>query len=950
MSQAGSDKQVVERQISMGYQESHKHNQNQKGSQNNNPSQQNRYSQLSVHLPMHHDVSGMSDINKQTQDLMNPQSQKPDQQQDEKSNRLKNRLNIMDFDDCFHVVKSKDYIKANKKNIITLSNNIEGKEGNTPNKSKTLSPTRHHQIVNKTSIEREKEKMQQHLDKIKRIILSNPYKYSNYVEHNSALVPEKLINKNQIDPSPVFEDDDPDYDDDEQKFYNQLAKDENLPNQLQQHHQKLGKKGIEKLNRQLVKQYQLYKKLNNIKVHQQTSEMTMPIDFKEKLELIQEEKLMFSDDQNQLQIDGDLSPIQQNSHNYKPRINSQNDSEQKLSSNNLEDRFSPGYYTTVKQKTNFQNHQRSTTIMDTSVQKLELMQNSSTLQFPELSGIINPIDISPSRFHQPRSYLPNEIKQYLQKKHKIDLPSSNSIKQQLRKQINRTSLDSRTFNTIQAGQGQGFGGATVNLKPVLINNEFMNHSSILLKQAKDIIQTVNKTSHTTTNIGLLKLQKDLRNQIIQESPSQMNLQRDIFDNYENFKQKSRLIKFQVEDLYIKRENVVVPPMDFIEELEQNEEHQEKEGHFFITDNQTSNHQQLQNINQSSLEGLSKQTTLQHLDKNHLNPSSAQNSNIKLVKSKNTSPYKLRKQILFENSLQYNTNQNNLNQKSQQARQGLLQHMNEPDIQSNMGGDLFDLNNNIQKFSYQNMRNDKELRELKLQNNQSKYKSLEKMLKMDQLKKNIDSYKDFKNQRERAMMQIREVTRVNNSSQTDLKLPELTAVHKDNYQQLQLNERFHTEGRRNKSHKSHYQFATLQQKRKHDQATDIEKIALLSTRRISLAQKVGNLGYNGNMTIDKWGDQNSTSPLAANNFNAPLNINNQIIHSQASGYLDRVIQNQTNNQNNVVQNINSGVNSKFSNILGSNNVQTQLLSPSNQSSEARTGVISRLVLNINNNHQ
>lgn len=48
----------------------------------------------------------------------------------------------------------------------------------------------------KNTIEKEREKMQQHLEKIKRIILSNPYKYSNYMEHNSALVPEKLINKN----------------------------------------------------------------------------------------------------------------------------------------------------------------------------------------------------------------------------------------------------------------------------------------------------------------------------------------------------------------------------------------------------------------------------------------------------------------------------------------------------------------------------------------------------------------------------------------------------------------------------------------------------------------------------------------------------------------------------------------------------------------------------------
>ncbi len=52
--------------------------------------------------------------------------------------------------------------------------------------------------------------MQVQLDKIKKIILSNPYKYSNYMEYNSALVPEKLINRNIVDPSPVFEDEEDD--------------------------------------------------------------------------------------------------------------------------------------------------------------------------------------------------------------------------------------------------------------------------------------------------------------------------------------------------------------------------------------------------------------------------------------------------------------------------------------------------------------------------------------------------------------------------------------------------------------------------------------------------------------------------------------------------------------------------------------------------------------------
>ena len=62
----------------------------------------------------------------------------------------------------------------------------------------------------RSPIEKEKEKLQGQLDKIKQIILSNPYKYHNYVEHNHSLVPEKLINRNVVDASPVFDDDDDD--------------------------------------------------------------------------------------------------------------------------------------------------------------------------------------------------------------------------------------------------------------------------------------------------------------------------------------------------------------------------------------------------------------------------------------------------------------------------------------------------------------------------------------------------------------------------------------------------------------------------------------------------------------------------------------------------------------------------------------------------------------------
>lgn len=91
------------------------------------------------------------------------------------------------------------------------------------------------------------------MDKIKRIILGNPYKYSNYMEHNTALIPEKLIQRNLVDPTPIFDDDDGD-----EELYQGLAA-------------KLG--GKKKL---MYKQYLVYKELNNPGLKQQKEKMKMP--------------------------------------------------------------------------------------------------------------------------------------------------------------------------------------------------------------------------------------------------------------------------------------------------------------------------------------------------------------------------------------------------------------------------------------------------------------------------------------------------------------------------------------------------------------------------------------------------------------------------------------------------------------------------------------------------
>jgi len=59
-------------------------------------------------------------------------------------------------------------------------------------------------------------------------------------------------------------------------------------------------------------------------------------------------------------------------------------------------------------------------------------------------------------------------------------------------------------------------------------------------------------------------------------------------------------------------------------------------------------------------------------------------------------------------------------------------------------DLFNLNTNIQKFSYKNVKDAKDLRELKVQaSREQRLKTLEKLVKVNQLRKNIEDYKDSK---------------------------------------------------------------------------------------------------------------------------------------------------------------------------------------------------------------
>ncbi len=113
--------------------------------------------------------------------------------------------------------------------------------------------------------------------------MSNPYKHGNYVEHNSALVPDKLINRNLVDASPVFEDSD------DQSPYQK----DNAQNQ----YFKIGGGGAHKLsklkmevnnNKDLIKHYQIYgKQTKNLSIDQKIPGL------KDKLSLLQEEKRMF---------------------------------------------------------------------------------------------------------------------------------------------------------------------------------------------------------------------------------------------------------------------------------------------------------------------------------------------------------------------------------------------------------------------------------------------------------------------------------------------------------------------------------------------------------------------------------------------------------------------------------------------------------------------------------
>lgn len=108
-------------------------------------------------------------------------------------------------------------------------------------------------------------------------------------------------------------------------------------------------------------------------------------------------------------------------------------------------------------------------------------------------------------------------------------------------------------------------------------------------------------------------------------------------------------------------------------------------------------------------------------------------------------------------------------------------------------DIFNLNNNINKFSYQNVRDEKELRELKLQSqNQPKFKAIEKVQKKLQLKQNIELFKDQKVLKEQALKEIREGVK-QPRNQSEIKLPKLPRP---------LNVRNHQK----------HQFSTMQQKK------------------------------------------------------------------------------------------------------------------------------------------
>ena len=152
--------------------------------------------------------------------------------------------------------------------------------------------------------DKEKEKLQVQLDNIKKIILSNPYKYSNYVEHNSALVPEKLINRNIFDGSPVFDEEDED-------------EDNHFTKQMKSHHPTLQATAVQykqmkaktKQKSSMIMQYQLSKTQEPPNGHHLPAELKIP-GIKDKLSLIHEEHRMFGG--STIPYPAEFSPIKAN--------------------------------------------------------------------------------------------------------------------------------------------------------------------------------------------------------------------------------------------------------------------------------------------------------------------------------------------------------------------------------------------------------------------------------------------------------------------------------------------------------------------------------------------------------------------------------------------------------------------------------------------------------------
>ena len=153
------------------------------------------------------------------------------------------------------------------------------------------------------------------------------------------------------------------------------------------------------------------------------------------------------------------------------------------------------------------------------------------------------------------SFLPNQIKGFLSKKQlKADEQSKNQFESPSRKQLNSHSYLSPSQASLAVGLNKLYPPINDgNPKP---KKDFVpgeGHSvTKAMKQVNNIIASARKLQDK--NYGIMQLAGQMQGKIrTDRSPMNLNQQPDMFNNLPYFEQEYRLRKYEIEDLYLRRQ-------------------------------------------------------------------------------------------------------------------------------------------------------------------------------------------------------------------------------------------------------------------------------------------------------------------------------------------------------------------------------------------------------------